>query len=418
LEGDIHHHGKVGDDMSTALFRFAVRTEIYSGAGSRTLLPDLVRGLGGKRAVLFADKGLTAAGLTERVAELLRMMPGQVELAGVFDAIEQDARAENVNEAARFIKECGADALIALGGGSVLDAVKAAKWLLHKEHRDIRDLLQRSLREMPPQARPIPFPHVAIPTTAGTGSEVSPIAVVYNERLKLKTNLSHPFISADVAILDPELTVSLPPRITAFTGFDALTHAVEAYFSPRANPMTDAYALQAVRLIVSHLPTAVAEGTNLQARANMLMASSMAISAFSLSLMAIPVHNMAHAFGAKFGIPHGLANAVLLPAVMEALPSFYLPKIHGFAEALGLKETAEQAEACQQQVVRFIRDLRERIGLPDTFAEFALSPDSLEQMVDAVQSDPTAAAFSIPAEIIAQVTNEVAGVPATNTGER
>lgn len=397
--------------MTTALFRFGVRTDVYCGAGARTLLPELLSGLGGKRAVLFTDQGLNKAGITEKITGLFQLMPGPVQLVGVFDEIEQDAKADNVNKAARYVKECNADALIAVGGGSVLDACKAAKWLLHKRHHDIRDLMQGAARETWPQVQPIPIPHVAIPTTAGTGAEVSPIAVVYNEQLKIKTNLSSPFINADIAILDPELTVGLPPKITAFTGYDALTHAVEAYFSPRANPMTDAYALQSTRMIVDNLPTAVSTGTNLQARANMLMASTMAISAFSLAITAIPVHNLAHAFGAKFGIPHGLANAVLLPNVMAALPGFYLHKISGFAEALGIGERGEQPEDSLDRVVSFIRELRARVGLPDTFAEFGLKRESLAQMVLAVQSDPTSLTFRIPAEIITKITKEVAGLP-------
>ncbi|MDR7317918.1 iron-containing alcohol dehydrogenase [Brevibacillus nitrificans] len=397
--------------MTIASSRFSVRTEVINGAGVRSMLPELLRGLGAKRAVLFTDQGLNRAGLTEKITELFQEIPGSVQLVGVFDEIEQDAKAENINKAAQFMKECQADALIALGGGSVLDACKATKWLLHKNHHDIRDLMQGSTRETWPQVQPISIPHIAIPTTAGTGSEVSPIAVVYNDLLQIKTNLSSPFISADIALLDPELTVGLPPRITAFTGYDALTHAVEAYFSPRANPMTDAFALHATKIVVENLPKAVSTGTDLQARSNMLMASSMAITSFSLAITAIPVHNMAHAFGAKFGIPHGLANAVLLPNVMAALPHLYLPRINGFAEALGLSAHGVEPEACLQQVIAFIRELRSNIGLPDTFAEFGLDEKSIADMVPAVLSDPTALAFKIPPDTIVQICQEVAGTP-------
>lgn len=397
--------------MTIASSRFGVRTEVINGAGVRSMLPELLRGLGARRAVLFTDQGLNRAGITEKITELFQEMPESVQLVGVFDEIEQDAKAENINKAAMFVKECQGDALIALGGGSVLDACKATKWLLHKNHPDIRDLMQGSTRETWPQVQSIPIPHIAIPTTAGTGSEVSPIAVVYNDRLQIKTNLSSPFISADIALLDPELTVGLPPRITAFTGYDALTHAVEAYFSPRANPMTDAFALHATRIIIENLPKAVSTGTDLQARSNMLMASAMAITSFSLAITAIPVHNMAHAFGAKIGIPHGLANAVLLPNVMAALPHLYLPRINGFAEALGLSVHDVEPKECLQQVIAFIRELRSEIGLPDTFAEFGFDEKRIADMVPAVLSDPTALAFKIPSDTIVQICQEVAGAP-------
>ncbi|MFC7442200.1 iron-containing alcohol dehydrogenase [Laceyella putida] len=396
--------------MTTSFFRFSLRTQIYSGSGVRTKLPKLVRGLGGKRAVLFTDKGVNQAGVTDQIKELFGQMTGSVQLAGVFDEIEQDAKATIVNRAARFVKECNADTLIALGGGSVLDTVKGVKWLLHKESQDIDQLLQGNVMEIWPEAGPIPIPHVAIPTTAGTGSEISPIAVIFNEKLQLKTNLNHSFISADIAILDPELTVNLPPRITAFTGFDALTHAVEAYFSPKANPMTDACALHSIRLILENLPGAVSHGTNLENRAHMLIASSMAITAFSLSMAVIPVHNMAHAFGAKFGIPHGLANAVLLPNVMSSLPNLYLPKIQDFARVLGIADPFQDPEACLHGVVQFIRDFRKKVSLPDTFAEFKLNADKLQNIVSIVQNDPAGVAFRIPEDIITKVANEVSGM--------
>ncbi|GAX89241.1 iron-containing alcohol dehydrogenase [Effusibacillus lacus] len=396
--------------MQSSFFQFAFRTTVNSGAGSRSLLPELIKGLGGRRAVLFTDKGLTNAGITDKIVQLFNLMPGGVQLAGVFDEIEQDAKSEIVNRGARFFKDLNADSLIALGGGSVLDTVKGIKWMLHKKINEIRAGLLGNTMEMWPEAQYIFIPHVAIPTTAGTGAEVSPIAVIYNEAAGIKMNLINPFINADFAILDPELTTGLPPKITAFTGFDALTHAVEAYFSPQNNPMADAFALQSILLIRDNLRNAVHEGTNIQARANMLMASTMAIQAFSLTLNAIPVHNMAHAFGARFNIPHGLANSVLLPSVMESLAPFYLSRIHGFAEALGIQNLPADPVQCLGIVTAQIRELRREIGLPETFAEFSISPSDLQTIVQAVQLDPSGVVFRLPAEVITKVANEVSGV--------
>lgn len=396
--------------MVTSFFQFSVRTVVNSGAGARSLLPEMIKGLGGKRAVLFVDKGITQAGITNKIKELFEIVPGAVQLVGVFEDIEQDAKGEIINRGARFFNECNGDTLIAVGGGSVLDTVKAIKWMLHKKVNDIREvLLVGNKMEFWPDAEYIPIPHIAIPTTAGTGAEVSPVAVILNEIAGIKTNLLNPFISADMAILDPELTVGLPPKITAFTGFDALTHAIEAYFSPQSNPMADAYAIQAIRMIVENLQTAVHDGQNVTARANMLMASTMAISAFSLSLNAIPVHNMAHALGAKFNIPHGLANAVLLPNVMESLAPFYLKRIHGFAEALGLNDVPSKAEECLEEVISFIRNLRSKVGLPDTFADFNVDVENMAYIVAKVHSDPSGIFFTIPPEVIAKVSKEVSG---------
>lgn len=396
--------------MSNSISEFHLRTSISSGAGARSLLPQMIHGLGGKRAILITDKGLMQAGVAAQIIDLFKDLQGSVKLVGVFDEIEQDAKAENITRAVRVVKELQADALIALGGGSVLDAVKGIKWMLDKGYDDMEEVLRKSTREFPPEAQPINIPHVAIPTTAGTGSEVSPMAVIYNEKLGQKIVIRTPYLSADMAILDPELTVGLPSSITAFTGMDALTHAIEGYFSTTATPLTDSYALYAAQLIGENLPIAVREGTNLEARGNMLMASAMAITAFGFGNNGVPVHNMAHVFGAKFRIPHGLANSVLLPNVMAALPSLYVSKIRRFAEALGIENLSSNPHECLIKVIEFIRNLRQQIGLPETFAEFNLDPDALQTIVDDVQGDSAAGLFQIPADVITKVTEEVSGL--------
>lgn len=402
--------------MSTLFSEFHLRTSISSGAGARSMLPQMIQGLGGKRVILFTDKGLTKFGVADQVIDLFKNVNGDLELIGVFDDIEQDAKSENVNKAVRFFKEHHADTLIALGGGSVLDAVKGIKWMLHKGYEDIGEVLRTSIREFPPKAQPINIPHIAIPTTAGTGAEVSPIAVIYNEELGLKTTIRNPYLSADIAILDSELTAGLPPMITAFTGFDALTHAVEGYFSATATPLTDSFALHATQLIAENLPIVVNDGSDLEARSNMLIASAMAITAFGFGNNGVPIHNMAHVFGAKFRIPHGLANAVLLPNMMDALPTLYLPRIKRFAEALGIENSSSNAQECLDEVIHFIRDLRHQIGLPSTFAEFNLDEDALQTIVAEVQSDPVSAKFCIPADVINKVTSEISGLVHSKEG--
>lgn len=393
--------------MLLSYFQYSVRTALHSGAGVRTTLPSLVQGLGGKRVILFTDKGLNEAGVTNQITEVFHGLSGQVQLVGTFDDIEQDARARNINRAIQFVRERNGDTLIALGGGSVLDTVKSVRWALHKGYSDIHEGLTIMLKEQWPEAEPINIPFIAIPTTAGTGSEISTAALVYNENLKVKASLVSPYLSPDIALLDPELTTGLPPRITAFTGMDALTHAIEGYFSSRANPLTDAYALQAMKLIKDNLPIAVKEGGNVEARANMLLASSMAILAFTQTSSGIPVHNMAHVFGAKFGVPHGLANAVLLPEIMESLPNLYLPRIQNFARVMGIENPSENDKLCFAEVVDFIRQFLVELGLPNTFADYTI--DSLQGFVEAVHNDPTAR-YKIPAEVVLKVAHKVSGL--------
>lgn len=389
--------------MTFSSFQFFLHSQVHSGSGTCSRLAEFVHGLGGKRVVLFTDKGLTQAGITEKIKKLLDQTVKPVQLVGIFDEIEQDAKGEKINRAAQFFRDRQADALIALGGGSVLDTVKGVKWLLHLGKQDIHESLKPVEQITLPEAKPIPIPHIAIPTTAGTGSEVSPVAVIFHEKYQKKANLFHPYIAADIAILDPELTVSLPPKMTAATGMDALTHAVEAFFSPTAHPYTDAFAIQAMQMILKHLPVAVDKGNHLEAREQMLIASSLAIIAFCYSLTAIPVHNLSHALGARFGIPHGLANAVLLPAVMEALPSFYQPRIESFSKIIGVPPTLDA-------VTGFLREFRKDVGLPDTFADWHFTPELGQELVSLVKQDP-AGIYPIPDETILRIVREVFDQP-------
>ena len=391
---------------TTSYFEFTHRPEVRSGAGSHILVPDLIQGLGGKRPILFSDKGLTDAGLTQKIKSLFDMVPG-IKLAGVFDDIQQDAKSSNINNGVKYFKECNADSIIAIGGGSVLDTAKTVKWCLNRGVNHVEYVLTGNVLEVWPEAQPLGIPHVSIPTTAGTGAEISTISVVFNELLNVKCNLMNPYLCSDIAVLDPDLTVGLPPKVTAFTGMDALTHAVEGFFSTKATNFSDAFALHAAKIIVENITTAVHEGKNVAARANMLQASAMAITAFQSAMANIPIHNLAHTFGAKYGIPHGLANAVLMPSVLKNLPSMYLSKINAFAPALGVVPNAENPQETLEQCINVINELREAVNLPASFDEFNIDAAHIPQLVPAVQGDPSALSFRIPDDVIVKVSQEV-----------
>lgn len=405
---------EVGMKMKTTLSQFMLRTGIYSGSNSRAMVPSLFAGLGAKRVLLLSDRGLEAAGIVEKVAEIFTLTGhgSGPELVGQFLDIKQDAESRCINEAVRYAREIGADSLLAVGGGSVLDTVKGVKYALHKGLTDIKEAIPGGLLyESFPKANYMPIPHIAIPTTAGTGSEVSPIAVIFNEDIQMKTNIINPFINADMAILDPDLTVGLPPMITAYTGFDALTHAIEALASPTATGLTDAYALHAIRLIEKNLPIAVADGSNLDARMDLLQASLMGITAFSFALNAIPVHNLAHAYGALFRIPHGLANAVFLPVVMELVPDLYLPKAVELAQALNVDVKGDTPQTALAKVIGKIKLLQYKVGLPADFKQFNITEEALLLAIPAVMKDPAALNFPMPKELIAAIGQKV--VPLT-----
>lgn len=402
--------------MSTTYSAYMMRTVIHSGSGSRVMIPDLFRGLGAKRVILFSDKGLQQAGVVKQVAELFELTPQGAgpELVGIYVDIKPDPDQECVNEALRYARETCADALLAVGGGSVMDTVKAVKYALHKGMTDIQEAIPAGIVVMNwPEATYIPIPHIAVPTTAGTGSEVSPGTVISNKKLNIKSGMLHPFITPDMAVLDPDLTVGLPPLMTAATGFDALTHAIEALVSPHATAFTDSYAIHAIRLIEENLPLVVENGMNLNARMLMLQASTMAILAFCYAPLIWPVHNFAHAYGALYDIPHGMANAVLLPVVMENLPALYEAHAHKLAEALLLRNEGEPAQKLKEAVQK-IKALQEKVGLPNNFSSYHATVNDLEKTIRAVHADPVGALYPIPAEVIAAVGKQVLGsvVPA------
>lgn len=392
---------------------FWLRSSIYSGPNARSIIPDIFNGLGAQRILLVSDVGLEKAGVVKKVVESfeLPILGTKAEIVGQFLGVTQDAASECVNEALKYARKVNADAILAIGGGSVMDTAKALKYGLFQGITDINDAIPRGyLYEGFPKAQPMNIPHISVATTAGTGSEVSPIAVIYNEHIKVKMNIYNVFLSSDVAILDPELTIGLPPEITAFTGADALTHAIEAIVSPAATSITDAYAFQAIRVIEKNLPRAVKDGANIEARMEMLHGSMMGITAFCSALNAIPVHNFAHAFGALFRIPHGLSNAVLLPVVMESIPELYLQKAHLIAEAFKVKIHDEDPKGILAKVVEKIRVFLSDLGLPLDFSDYGIRDSDMEGILTAVMKDPAATNYPVSSELIMSVVSRVSPV--------
>jgi alcohol dehydrogenase class IV len=397
---------------STGYFHYSLRTIVHCAAGATIRIPSLFDGMGARRVLLISDQGLVQAGIVDQVASAFKLNTGSSgpQLVGVYSDIAPDAACNTINEALRYAREIAADALLAVGGGSVLDAAKGIKYALHHNLTDVRDAIQSGIKlESWPVAKPIAIPHIAVPTTAGTGAEVTPVAVLYNESLGIKGNIVAPFIEADMAVLDANLTRGLPSHITAATGMDALTHAVEAIASPMANHFTDANALLAARLIMEQLPTAVQSGQDVDARSTMLQASTMACNAFSNALNAAPIHNCAHAFGSLYHIPHGEANAVLLPIVMEALPGFYLPQAERLASGLGIGSGGEDAEVLLARIIERIASLQVEIGCDVDFAKYEISSEDVEKIVAAISADPAALFYAIPRDSIEQIVRRASG---------
>ena len=355
---------------------------LYSPGASSEIAFELEQ-LGASRPLVITDKGVAGAGIADQVVQKLEK--SGLGIAGLYDNVLQDARIENINSAAEFYRDVRADSLIALGGGSVLDTAKAVNILIGMGVDDFKPLAdQAALWE---DAIPLP-PHIALPTTAGTGCEVTNVIVVFDSESKVKVAVTHPLCNADLSILDPELTVKLPPKISAFTGMDALTHAVEGITSTGAQPISDALGLHAIRLIAHSLPIAVSRPDNIEARGNMLIAATIAGMCFCNSMLGA-AHATAHALGALYGIPHGLANAVMLPFVMEYNLEEAIDQYSMIAQALGTSLDRGFSLENALTAVEGVKKLKKEVGLTQTLSDFDVpsDPEKLSDLVELAAGD-------------------------------
>ena len=373
-------------------YQYNMRTVVHCAPGASIRIPTLFEGLGAKRVLLVSDKGLVDAGLVQQIQSVFEHnSQGAVKLAGVYTDILPDASSSSVNDATKFARSLAVDSILAVGGGSVIDASKGIKYALHNALTDIGDALQTGIKiEAWPKQGAGGIPHIGVPTTAGTGAEASAIAVFLNEEMNIKSNLVSPGLEPDIAVLDANLTLGLPPSITAATGMDALTHAIEAIASPASNCMTDAHAFMAAQLIMENLPLVVEDGSNVIARSNMLQASTMAIDAFFGCLNAVPVHNCAHAFGAMFHIPHGDANAALLPIVLDEMKNFYTGQGARLAKAVNVFSEGKSDTELVSDATVAIKNLTTKINTPTNFQKWGVTSDNRDAIMAAIASDPAA----------------------------
>jgi len=338
------------------LFTYTGAKKIVFGRGALDRLPEFTAELNGKKPLVVMDGSLARSGLSRRVSLLLE---GAGAAPVLYDAIDGEPELEKADEGARIALETRCDVVVGIGGGSAMDAAKAMAAVAGNGARAV-DFL--GLNRIPGPG----LPTVMIPTTAGTGSEVTFTAVFIRKDLKKKEGMNSPYLYPQVALLDPLLTLGLPSMPTATTGMDALCHAIESYTSVNASPMSALVSLEAIRLIGANLRTAVHDGGNLAAREAMLLGSLYA--GLGLANAGVTaVHSLSYPLGGRFGVPHGLANTVLLPAVMEYNIPGALEKFTRVAEALG-EETSglplrEAAWLAVEAVSGLIRDCAVPMGL-------------------------------------------------------
>ena len=368
----------MGYDNSLSFVYFGPTKIIFGNGSSTSELESEISALGCSRAVVVTDPGIIQAGLSEKIVKTLGS-----KCVGVFSDVPQDTGMDVVNRGAAFAREKGADIVISIGGGSVIDTAKCMCILLTEggslaNHEGIQ-LLTR------PQT-----PHIVIPTTAGTGSEVTWIAVVYDKDKGQKILIVESYNAPRAAILDPQLTRKLPPLLTASTGMDAMTHAIEAMTSIQHEPVADAMALQAIRLLSEYLPQCIQNGDNLKARGQVQLAATMAGWAFGNAMVGL-VHAMAHSIGAVSRVPHGVSCGILLPHCMNFNLGSGEPEVieiyATIAQALGVSTRQDDPEAAARLAVQEISGLLERIGHPLSLSCFGVKESDILQAADLSMAD-------------------------------
>ncbi|APO75427.1 alcohol dehydrogenase iron-type protein [Rhizobium etli 8C-3] len=351
-------------------------TSVKLGRGRIKELADACKSLGMKKPLLITDRGLAPMAITKNALDIL-------EDSGlgraIFADVDPNPNEKNLEAGVRAFKDGGHDGVVAFGGGSGLDLGKCVAFMAGQtrpvwDFEDIGDWWTRASIE---GIAPI----VAVPTTAGTGSEVGRASVITNSTTHVKKIIFHPKFLPGVVIADPELTVGMPKIITAGTGMDAFAHCLEAYCSPFYHPMSAGIALEGMRLVKEFLPRAYKEGTDLEARANMMAAAAMGAVAFQKGLGAI--HALSHPIGAVYNTHHGMTNAVVMPAVLRFNRAAIEEKIARAAAYLGISGGFDG-------FYEYVLKLRAELGVPGSLSAMGIAPDRIDELSAMAIEDPSA----------------------------
>lgn len=352
-------------------FAFVAPVEVQFGTGTIGGLGEQVAGLG-RRVFVVTDRGLVAAGVVERVTAALKK-PG-IEVL-LFDEVEENPKDTTCVRATELCRLQGCDVIVGLGGGSPMDVAKMVACMAANPGKLPREFEGRDKVERDP------LPLVLVPTTAGTASEVTFNAVITDTERVFKFAVLSKKLAPRLAVLDPALTVGKPPALTAATGMDALTHAIESYTNRTINPVADALAVKAIRLIGGALRTAVVQGQDLQARGDMLLGSMLAGLAFNMTRVGL-VHAMSHPMSAHFGVPHGVANAMLLPAIMAYNLFGALERTAEIGRLLGENTAGLSPVEAGRRGVEAVRRLGEDVGIPRWLKDMGVKADRIPVMAE------------------------------------
>ncbi len=372
--------------MLPSYYEFFNPVKILSGNKALDNLPYELDQLGVSRPIIISDKGVVKAGLMKHVKAAFDS--SGMTIGAIYDDVPPDSSTQVVNDIVTVYRENGCDAIVAVGGGSPIDTAKGVNIVISENSNDLMEFEGADRLKKPMQ------PFVVIPTTAGTGSEVTLAAVIKNTEKNVKMGFASHLLFPKVAILDPRMTITMPPHITAATGMDALTHAMESYTCLQKNPLSDAYAFAAIKLISENLCKAVEDGNDENSRSAMANASTMAGAAFSNSMCGM-VHALGHSVGAICHIPHGMAMSIFLPIGLE----YNLEKTKKYVAELllpfgGMEEYTKMPEERRAaRTIVLVRKLQQTLydlcGLPRNLKEAGVSRSQLESIAQTAINDGT-----------------------------
>ncbi|RUM33354.1 MAG: alcohol dehydrogenase [Desulfobulbus sp.] len=352
-------------------------TNIRVGTGRISELADLCKALQIAAPLVITDPGLAALPMVTAVIETLNKSGLN---CGLFSAIQANPTGKNIDDGIDWYTRHNHDGVIAFGGGSALDAGKAVALMVGQDRSiwDFEDVGDNWLRVNTEGMAPV----IAVPTTAGTGSEVGRASVITDEEHHIKRIIFHPNMLPSQVILDPELTIGLPPAITAATGMDALSHNLEALCSPFYHPMATGIAVEGIRLVQQFLPRAVVDGNDIEARTQMLVCSSMGATAFQKGLGGM--HALAHPLGGLYNAHHGMLNAILMPYVLKANRAAIEEPIERLTRYMGLESTGFNG------FLNWVLQLREQLGIPHSLASLGIDDNRADTVAQMATEDPSA----------------------------
>jgi len=355
--------------LSTQIFG----ATIEFGIGVIRNLPEYINRLNVSKLLVVSDKGLVSSGAIDKVFGVLKTSKIEYTL---FDGVQPNPLDTNVMDGLEVYKKNKCDAILGIGGGSPIDVAKAIRSIANRPGH-IRDYFSPAIVK---GDKPI---LIAVATMSGTGSEVSTGSVITDTEINRKRIIRH--IPPSLAVVDPELTISVPPHLTAATGIDALSHSIEAYVTLRYNPLAEAIAITGIKLIANNLRRAVENGSDLEARKNMSMASMMGALAFNKGLGAS--HSLSHQLSTEANVHHGVANAIMLPHTMEFNLDFAVEKYADIAQAMGVNTSGMAIVQSARASIQAVKELCRDIGLPDNLSSVGVNQDSIPTMAEKAMED-------------------------------